>query len=253
MQHLVAAQKAFAADASHQLKAPLTALRLRLENLEPALHPDAHDSLEQAVAETDRLTRMVQGLLALARLEDAGTRPVPVDAEAVIAERAASWAPFAAEHGVTLTVTGHRIAAAHAVPGALEHILDNLLANALRGAPTGSTLTIDRRHAADGPAELHVIDQGPGMNAADRTRAFDRFWRAPDSTDEGSGLGLAIVAQLVRASGGTITLEPAPGTGIDATVRLPAPPTRAPTNRPHWHTPGQATPRHRHSRIPAKT
>ncbi|WP_306892676.1 sensor histidine kinase [Spirilliplanes yamanashiensis] len=91
----------------------------------------------------------------------------------------------------------------------------------MRVAPAGSTLTIDRRTTPDGDAvELHVIDEGPGMTPADRRRAFDRFWRAPDATDDGSGLGLAIVAQLVRASGGTVALDAAPGTGIDAAVRL---------------------------------
>jgi signal transduction histidine kinase len=248
LQHLIEAQKGFAADASHQLKTPLTALRLRLENLEPMLDPAAHDSLDEAVAETDRLTRMVQGLLALARLEDAGTQPVPIDLEAVIADRATSWAPFAAEHQVSLEVAGQPVGRVQAVPGALEQIIDNLLANALRVAPAGSTLTIDRHHVANGDVEVHVIDQGPGMTPGDRRRALDRFWRAPDATDDGSGLGLAIVAQLVRASGGTITLNAGPDTGIDATVRLTTTAVISPNHRPSSRITDHATPRHRHPR-----
>lgn len=238
LQHLIAAQRAFAADASHQLKTPLTALRLRLENLEPDLDPRAHPSLDEAVAETDRLTRMVQGLLALARLEDAATNRIPVDLDEVINDRTASWAPYAAEHDVTLAVTGRPVGQVWAAPHAVEQVLDNLLANALRAAPARSTVTVERRTTADG-VEMHVIDQGAGMTPADRTRAFDRFWRAPDAGDDGSGLGLAIVAQLLRASGGHITLDAAPRTGIDAVVRLqplPPPVARRPSaTRPARH------------------
>lgn len=247
LQQLIAAQRSFAADASHQLKTPLTALRLRLENLEPDLDPDAHDSLDEAVAETDRLARMVQGLLALARLDNAATERVPADADAVIEDRAASWAPFAAEQHVTIEVTGTPVGDVLAVPGALEQVLDNLLANALRVAPAGSTLTIDRRGHHEGTVTLHVIDHGPGMSPADRRRAFDRFWRAPDSADDGSGLGLAIVDRLVRASGGQISLEQAPGSGIDATIRLRQHHPAARPTRPHPR-PGSRTARHRPAR-----
>ncbi|MEV4704823.1 ATP-binding protein [Actinoplanes sp. NPDC049316] len=112
------------------------------------------------------------------------------------------------------------LACSRSVDGALEQVLDNLIANALRVAPPGSTVSIDRRLHRDGAATVHVIYQGPGMSVTDRRRAFDRFWRAPDAADDGSGLGLAIVERLVRASGGRINLEQAPGSGVDATVRL---------------------------------
>jgi signal transduction histidine kinase len=232
LQTLIESQRAFAADASHQLKTPLTALRLRLENLEPDLHPRAHASLDAAVGETERLTRIVQGLLALARLENSAVERAPVDVEALIADRADSWAPFAAEHDVGLAVTGRPAGPAWAVPGAVDQILDNLLANALRVAPPGSTLIIDRRTRAEW-VEVHVVDEGPGLSPADRRRAFDRFWRAPDATDDGSGLGLAIVARLVAAGGGTIALDEAPGGGIDAVLRLPA--ARHATRAPARH------------------
>ncbi|MEV4704826.1 HAMP domain-containing sensor histidine kinase [Actinoplanes sp. NPDC049316] len=166
---------------------------------------------------------MVQGLLALSRLDNTATHPVPVDADAVIDDRVATWAPFAADHQVDLQVRGAPLGFVQAVDGALEQVLDNLLANALRVAPSGSTVSIDRRLDRDGTALVHVIDQGPGMSATDRRRAFDRFWRASDSADDGSGLGLAIVERLVRASGGQISLEQAPGSGVDATIRLRCP------------------------------
>lgn len=216
LQQLLKAQQAFASEASHQLKTPLTALRLRLENFEPYLDPRAHGNLDEAVDEVERLSRMVQGLLALARLENSATTPEPVDLDTVITDRAAMWEPLAAEQYVALAITGRAAGRVWAIPGALEQIIDNLVANALRVSPPGTTVTI---HRAPGTG-LHVIDQGPGMTEADRARAFDRFWRSSDSQHDGTGLGLPIVRHLVQASGGDITLHPAPGTGLDAAVRL---------------------------------
>ncbi|MEU6546484.1 HAMP domain-containing sensor histidine kinase [Streptomyces sp. NPDC046859] len=219
LQHLLASQRAFAAEASHQLKTPLTALRIRLENFEPHLDPAAHDSLDEAIGETERLGRMIQGLLSLARLESAATTPEAVDLGTVVADRAATWAPFAAEHDVRIATTGRPVGQVWAIPGALEQIIDNLLANALRVSPPGGTITLAVHHVPHG-IELHVIDQGPGMSEAERQRAFDRFWRASDTHHDGTGLGLPIVRHLVDTSGGTVTLHPAPDTGLDARVRL---------------------------------
>ncbi|MFE2267548.1 sensor histidine kinase [Streptomyces griseosporeus] len=234
LQHLLNAQQAFASEASHQLKTPLTALRLRLENFEPHLHPRAHGSLEEAVGEVERLGRMVQGLLALARLENTATTPEPVDLDAVLTDRVAMWEPLAAEQYVAIDLTGPPIGQVWAIPGALEQIIDNLLANALRVSPPSTTITLHRTTGS----ELHIIDQGPGMNEADRERAFDRFWRSSDSHHDGTGLGLPIVRHLVDASGGSITLHPAPGTGLDARIQLRPAPTRRSTMPPRREDPG---------------
>jgi signal transduction histidine kinase len=224
LQHLLHAQRAFAAEASHQLKTPLTALRIRLENFEPYLDPRAHPSLEEAVDEVERLARMVNGLLALARLEHAATVPEPVDLDAVLAERAAIWAALAAEHHVQITLAGPSAGLVQAVPGALEQIIDNLMSNALRVAPPGSAITLlrVRTTTADGApcVETHVIDQGPGMTPTERGRAFDRFWRATGTHHDGTGLGLPIAQRLAQAGGGQITLHPALDGGLDATVHL---------------------------------
>ncbi|MFH9225494.1 ATP-binding protein [Streptomyces lydicus] len=230
LQHLLRAQHRFAADASHQLKTPLTALRLRLENLEPDIHADARHHLDHAIAETDRLVRMVHGLLALARLEEDHTAPTPVDADALLNDRVETWSAFATDHDVTLRLTGEPAGHVQAVPGALEQILDNLLANALRATPPGRTVTLHRtpvrapRHRTTSPVELHIIDQGPGLTATERERAFDRFWRAPNTSPGGTGLGLTIARQLAQASGGAIELHPHPTGGLDAVIHLrPAP------------------------------
>ena len=235
---LVNAQRAFVADASHQLRTPLTALRLRLENMEPSISTGAAD-LEAAIAETSRLARLVDGLLALARAEAGGTAREVVDLALVIVDRRATWTPLAAEQDVELLVLHDQgtPAPVWALPGALEQVLDDLLANALRASPAGSRIWIATHRTASW-VELHVIDQGPGMTAEQRARAFDRFWRAAPADEEGTGLGLAIVRQLVDASGGEAELWPARDGGLDAVVRLrPAGHARVPGHRqglPAW-------------------
>jgi signal transduction histidine kinase len=240
LSRLLAAQRAFVADASHQLRTPLTALRLRLENLEATTPAAAAGDLGAAVAETGRLARLVDGLLALARAEAAPGRREVVDLAAVVADRRVAWAPLAAEQEVELTVHPTSATPVWAAPGALEQVLDNLLANALRFAPAGSTVELAIRQAG-ASVELHVTDQGPGMPADQRQRAFDRFWRAPSADRDGTGLGLAIVRQLLEASGGGAELHPGPDGGLDAVARLrpadhasripPPQPTRTTTSR----------------------
>ena len=219
LDELVRSQQAFVADASHQLRTPLTALRLRLENLAGSLPADNRADIDAAIGETARLSRIVDGLLAVARTE--GTRPErrTVDVAGILRERVDAWRPLAEEHNVALRIDATGDGRALDVPGHLEQILDNLLANALEVAPSGSAITL-RALARDDVVEVHVIDEGPGMTAEQRDAAFDRFWRA--NGGRGSGLGLAIVRQLAVASGGDAELRPADGSGLDAVVRLPA-------------------------------
>jgi signal transduction histidine kinase len=229
LEELVHTQRAFLADASHQLRTPLTALRLRLENLEDTLEAAQRGDIVAALAEADRLSRIVDGLLALARAEG-GVRPARqvVDVEAVLAERAQAWMALAEERQVALECDSERTASpgparlrALACEGHLEQVLDNLLANALEATRAGGKVTLAAGRVGD-RIELHVIDDGPGMSPADRTRAFDRFWRPEGATQGGTGLGLAIVAQLARLSGGAAWLEASPAGGVDAVIRLDA-------------------------------
>ncbi|MEV4703280.1 HAMP domain-containing sensor histidine kinase [Actinoplanes sp. NPDC049316] len=221
LQDLIAAQRSFTGHASHQLKTPLTALRLRLENLEPDIAAAGEANLQAAVRETDRLTTLVDTLLAMTRSEHCAEPTEPVAIASTVTARIAVWRPVAESRGVTLAVRGPEHATAHAIPGALEQILDNLISNALDVAPAGSTVTVAWR-AGDATAELHVIDAGPGLTEEHRVRALQPFWRAPGARKGGTGLGLALVHKLAEASGGRARLDPAEPTGIDAVVALPA-------------------------------
>jgi signal transduction histidine kinase len=221
LEQLIGSQQRFVADASHQLRTPLTALRLRLETLEHHVDEAGRSKLDAAIAETLRLGRLVQSLLVLARSDAATTTPQRVDLSNVVAGRLDAWAPVAADQDVHLDATCEPGTVVRAVPGAIEQILDNLVSNALDVAGPGSRIAIDVRPGV-ARTELHVIDQGPGMSVDDRAHAFERFWRSPGSSSDGFGLGLAIVEQLARNSGGRVRLDAGPdGRGLDAVVLLP--------------------------------
>lgn len=198
---LIGTQDQFVSDASHELRTPLTALRLRLETGDTA----------GALAEVDRLTQLVDELLALARVDAAADPAGPLDIAQVVRLRIDAWKPLADERGIRLDSTTDDVNV-HAGAGRVQEVLDNLLANALDAAPVDSQVQV---MAANG--ELHVVDDGPGLTAEQRARAFDRFWRASDKP--GSGLGLAIARRLVERDGGNIELRPAASGGIDAVVR----------------------------------
>jgi signal transduction histidine kinase len=207
---LIRAQEEFVADASHELRTPLTALQLRLENLARDVEEGGQADLEAALAEVGRLSRLVEGLLALARAET--PPPEQVELASVVDERLEALSALASDRGVRLV--GDVAGRAMVGRDRLGQVLENLLANAIAVAPSGSTVSV--RGDAD---ELHVLDEGPGMTAEQRRRAFDRFWRA-GSGGRGSGLGLAIVKRLVEIDGGRIELRDAPGGGLDAVIRL---------------------------------
>ena len=220
LEALLHAQDEFVADASHQLRSPLAALRLRLENLERDVAPAGRAGLEGAASEVERLSLLVDGLLALARADRAPSAAVRIDLAPLVHERLLAWAAYAEEHEVELRERLEPVAAL-GTAGRLEQVLDNLLANALEVAPPGSAVTVSATTTAS-LAELRVRDEGPGLSDEERARAFDRFWRA--GAHSGTGLGLSIVRRLVEADGGSAELRAAPGGGIEAVVQLPRAP-----------------------------
>lgn len=222
LQAMIDQQRAFAGDASHQLRTPLTALRLRLESARELAVSDpdaAAERIRSAEAEADRLLTIVEGLLQLSRLEASNAPRGSVDAAETARERVAAWQPLAEELGVTVRLTGDPSAPALAVPNAVEQVIDNFVDNALGVSPDGGTITVDVVDAAP-VIRITVTDEGPGMPADERDHAFDRFWQA-DASRGGSGLGLAIVRVLVEASGGTAHLDEGHGGGLRAVAEFP--------------------------------
>jgi signal transduction histidine kinase len=217
LERLLRSQEEFVADASHQLRTPLTALRLRLENLERDVASAGRPELDGAVAEVERLGLLVDGLLALSRAAAGAAPAEDLDLEKLVRERVGAWSALAQERGLHLVAETDGVLSAHASPERLRQVLDNLVENAFEVSDAGSTVTVSARPASPW-AEVRVRDQGPGLDAEGRRRAFDRFWRGRGG--EGSGLGLAIVRRLVEADGGEVELAPAAGGGLEAVVRL---------------------------------
>ncbi len=230
LEALVHGNRAVIADVSHQLRTPLAALRLRLDLLAADTDPATGHELVGALDELARLSRLVDGLLAVARAENIVPVPTAVDVAEVARERVVAWHPVADDRGITLEARGVGSAVGSARvrasvlawigEGHLEQILDNLIANALDALSAGGHITVTAAVTTAG-ARITVADDGPGMNAEDRERAFLRF---STSNPNGTGLGLAIVHRLVTSNGGTARLTETPGRGLTVILDFPGVP-----------------------------
>lgn len=216
-QTLVHSHQAWVADVSHQLRTPLTALRLRLDVLAEETDGETAAELLGVQEEIGRFSRLVDGLLAVARAEGRVPRPEPVRVDAVVAERLAAWEPVARERRVVLSCDSPGPATGHLGAGDLEQMLDNILANALDALDEGGRMRAAVSATQD-RVEVRLSDDGPGMGERAKAAAFHRFGSAGTG---GNGLGLAIVHRLATANGGTVALEDTPGGGLTVVLRLP--------------------------------
>lgn len=221
LERLVEAQRSFAADASHQLRTPLTVLRLRLDEAAQNLEDDplaAAAPLDAARTETERLQHVIGGLLRLARTDAGSVEPVTIDLAAMAAERMDVWKPLAEEHAVQLRLEVPDFAFIKAIPDAAEQILDNYIDNAISVSNSGAVVSVSVEIPTEPESQiitLRVRDEGPGLSPEQRTRAFDRFWQGR-TDNAGTGLGLAIVSQLADACAAKVELRESPAGGIDA-------------------------------------
>jgi two-component system, OmpR family, sensor kinase len=219
---VLAAQREFVANASHQLRTPLTGLRLRLESarMKADRGADAAPELEAAEQEVERMARLLTSLLTLAREGDkpAASRPVSL---AQAAERAYErWAAAADEEGRELKLVGGPDVLIPASEEDLAILLDNLIENALRYSPSRVAVDWGRDRQE---AWLAVLDEGPGLAAGEETALFERFARGSAGRDRsGTGLGLAIVQTLAHRWRGSVTLTKRLEGGMRAEVRFPA-------------------------------
>ena len=219
LEALVHGHRAMLADASHQLRTPLTALRLRLDLLAADSAPAAAAELAGAQEEIARLSRLVDGLLATARAEAVTDQLEQIDVMEAVSERVTAWQPVANGNGVKLLTEAPPSPAPLVALGAghLDQILDNLLDNAIDAIVGEGGIVRVSVARTDTGTRLTVADDGPGMTPQERSRAFLRY---TTGSQNGTGLGLAIVHRLVTANGGTIKLADTPGGGLTVEVEF---------------------------------
>src|SRR5438067_7274443 len=218
------AQRRFTADAAHELRTPLAALKLQLDlarraNDQPA-RVAAYDDLNAGV---ERASHLVDQLLTLARIEPEAlaTRAVDCDLAAIAKDAIVARGALAAQRHIDLGLARETPSRVRGDPASLAILLSNLLDNALRYTPEGGKIDVAVDNV-DGGAVLTVADTGPGIPAEERERVFDRFFRGSGDREPGSGLGLSIVKRIADAHHATIELSsPEHGSGLVVTVRFP--------------------------------
>jgi signal transduction histidine kinase len=201
-------QRMFVADASHQLRNPLSALMLRLEQLGMDLPEQRRTEFELVRDEGRRFTQVLDELLVLARAERSTPAPEQVHVQRLVGERVRAWQVVAASREISLILRGERRPVAIVDPSALSGALDAVIDNALKFSPSGSTVTVNVV-TTDQTVEIHVIDEGEGLEAEELERMGDRFWRSSRHQNvSGSGLGLSIARALLERCGGSLSAEP---------------------------------------------
>jgi signal transduction histidine kinase len=219
---LLQRQRTFASYASHQLRTPLATLRLCVENLRPAVRADGVEDFTMVAEEIERMAGMCDALLTYALAEVTGARTVEVDAAGVVQTRMALWRPAAEKAGITLVRSGETRAAVRAADQALDQSLDALISNAIKFCGAGAEVHLIVDSSQRDWVVVHVVDNGPGIPAADLARAASPFWRHATSQNiEGSGLGMTIAEALITACGGRFQLSEAKPSGLHARVALP--------------------------------
>jgi len=215
------AQRSFVADAAHELRSPLTALKLQLGLLrDSAPGPQQDESIARLRGGIDRATHLVEQLLALARAEPgAEAATLPLDLAELARQAVADVQPLADKANVTVTLTAPDPLPLTGDPQALRGALRNLIDNAVKyGA---GTVEVSALRGPRGAPLLRVDDDGPGIPADLRERVFDRFQRGEDTSVEGSGLGLAIVKAAARQQGAEVALATSPQGGLRAEIQWP--------------------------------
>ncbi|MEV5509381.1 HAMP domain-containing sensor histidine kinase [Streptomyces orinoci] len=213
-------QRAFVADASHQLRNPLAALLLRIDLLALDL-PDGHEEIASVRTEGKRLARVLDDLLDLALAEHSEADLRLTDIAELVTDRVGAWAPVAARKRVALEFRGPSAATGWADPIALSSALDAVLDNALKFSPEGGRVEVVVALAGE-RVTVTVADGGPGLTDEELTRIGDRFWRSNRHQNiTGSGLGLSIARALLTAGGATLSYAPNRPHGLRATIAVP--------------------------------
>lgn len=219
-------ERRFTADAAHELRTPLAALKTQAQvALRAAAEPQREQALRSVISGVDRATHLVQQLMALSQAEPrrAPQAFTPVDLSALAAEILAELGPQALAKRLQLALDSDGDTVVRGEPVGLSILIRNLVDNAIRYTPAGGEVEAGV-HRAGQEVVLSVRDTGPGIEPQMRERVLDRFYRIPGSGESGCGLGLSIAKQIAEAHGAVLSLHAAPrGTGLLAEVRFPAP------------------------------
>ncbi len=224
VEQLMHKQQEFVSNASHELRNPLNALLLRVEDLALSMSAGSGEhtaEIEHVRAEGRRMTRILDALLMLARDDEMAASSQPVEVRSVIARRVDGWQAIGSDKDVAARLDGATEVWARVDEIVLESAFDAVMDNAVKFAPSGSTVEVSVTANSD-CATITVRDHGPGLPAEEITKVTDRFWRSPShSTVRGSGLGLAIAAELLDTCGGRLHVAPADGGGLAVALQVP--------------------------------
>jgi signal transduction histidine kinase len=222
-------QSAFVADASHQLRNPLSALLLRLDLAATNLPAESGQALEDVREEARRLAVLLDSMLALATARGDAHEPETVELSWLVNERIATWSAVARHKNIQLTSQLSGAGTVTADPYTLASALDAVLDNAVKFTPAGGSVGVSLVNStSDAMTGIRVADNGPGLSAHELGRVGDRFWRSPRHQNvDGSGLGLAIVRRLLHEASGRLDVGLNPPHGLVVTLWLPRQPTPA--------------------------
>ena len=224
LERMLRSEQAFVANASHQLRTPLTGLRLRLEILRGGVDETGRaQHIEASIEEIDRLDHITDRLLFLSRLGHRHDRPRVADLNHVAGQILERWSPAAARRDIGLChAAGKQPARVACAPDDLLGAIDMLVENALSYSPPHSTVVL-----RTAPGVVEVLDEGPGLASGEEDSVFERFFRGSAGRDgpQGAGLGLAIAREVAQRWGGTVTLENRPDRGARARLCVPTVPS----------------------------
>ena len=220
------AQRQFVADASHELRNPLAVIQTNADVAlwDEGVPESARTRIEAVRRASERMRKLVDDLLALARLELAAAQRSEVDLAQLVHEVGDELDPLARAHGLVLEQDAESGVRVVADRDALKRALANLLDNAFRHSPPGAPVRITAARR-NGSAVLSVADRGPGLTAEEQEHVFERFWRSDSARSRqsgGVGLGLAIVRRIAESHGGEVGVTSSPGAGSTFELRLPA-------------------------------
>lgn len=218
-----AAQRDFIADAAHELRSPLTSLRLQAQLIERAADEGArHEAVAVLGSAIERAIHLAEQLLTLARMEprDAPMPMTRIELSSIAAEAIADCHALALDRHIDLGLEAPQRVELLGNAESLRTLARNLIDNAVRYSPRGAVVTVRCNRSGNG-ALLEVIDAGPGIGAAHRARVFDRFYRLDDASQNGTGLGLAIVRAIAAAHHARVSLTDSVGGGLTVRVEFP--------------------------------